>query len=186
MRPSRSTTVQIGRHLQERHRSDRAKLCHAWRIRQQVSMICIYPSTPVRHVKTSWVHEEVDSLLRAWSFSDDHDTQKHFGVFIDRPAPTRLHRPAVHWHDVYTASSRTNLYCTEHNIDQKLLKCISRLSSPFHQLGLLVQVASAGSLIWYQSPWSRVQILAFTIYSKVPAASCHARPLAASLAHYTR
>jgi hypothetical protein len=47
-----------------------------------------------------------------------------------------------------------------------VLKCISELSSPFHQFRLLVALASAWSLTWYQSPGSRVRILVFAIYYK--------------------
>jgi hypothetical protein len=47
-----------------------------------------------------------------------------------------------------------------------MLKCISELPSPFHQFGLLVALASAWSLTWYQSPGSRVRVLVFAIYYK--------------------
>jgi hypothetical protein len=47
-----------------------------------------------------------------------------------------------------------------------VLKCICELPSPFHQFGLLVALASAWSLTWYQSPGSRVQVLVFAIYYK--------------------
>jgi hypothetical protein len=43
---------------------------------------------------------------------------------------------------------------------------ISELPSPFHQFGLLVALASAWSLTWYQSPGSRVRVLVFAIYCK--------------------
>jgi hypothetical protein len=63
-----------------------------------------------------------------------------------------------------------------HNTDRKwmffswargrLLKCISELPSPFYQFGLLVALASAWSLTWYQSSGSRVRVLVFAIYCK--------------------
>jgi hypothetical protein len=51
-----------------------------------------------------------------------------------------------------------------------VLKCISELPSPFHQFGLLVALASAWSLTWYQSPRSRVRVLVFVIYCKIAVA----------------
>jgi hypothetical protein len=52
----------------------------------------------------------------------------------------------------------------------RLLMCISELPSPFHQFGLLVALASAWSLTWYQSPGSRVWVLVFAIYCKIAVA----------------
>jgi hypothetical protein len=52
-------------------------------------------------------------------------------------------------------------------------------TSPFHQFELLVALASAWSLTWYQSLRSRVQVLAFAIYYKIvvtPRCRC-TRPL---------
>jgi hypothetical protein len=51
-----------------------------------------------------------------------------------------------------------------------VLKCISELPSPFHQFGLLVELVSAWSLTWYQSPGSRVRVLVFVIYCKIDVA----------------
>jgi hypothetical protein len=51
-----------------------------------------------------------------------------------------------------------------------LLKCISELPSSFHQFALLVALASAWNLTWYQSPGSRVRVLVFTIYWKITVA----------------
>jgi hypothetical protein len=57
-----------------------------------------------------------------------------------------------------------------HCLPSGLLKCISELSSPFYQFGLLVVLASAWSLTWYQSPGSRVRVLVFAIYCKIAVA----------------
>jgi hypothetical protein len=51
-----------------------------------------------------------------------------------------------------------------------VLKCISELPSPFHQFRLLVALASAWSLTWYQSPGYRVWVLVFVIYCKIAVA----------------
>jgi hypothetical protein len=51
-----------------------------------------------------------------------------------------------------------------------VLKCISELPSPFHQFRLLIALASAWSLTWYQSPGSWVRVLVFAIYSKIAVA----------------
>jgi hypothetical protein len=48
-----------------------------------------------------------------------------------------------------------------------LLKCISKLPSPFHQFRFLVALASAWSLTWYQTPGSRVRVLVFAIIVKL-------------------
>jgi hypothetical protein len=43
-------------------------------------------------------------------------------------------------------------------------------TNPFHQFGLLVALASAWSLTWYQSPGSQVRVLVFAIYCKIAVA----------------
>jgi hypothetical protein len=52
-------------------------------------------------------------------------------------------------------------------IAKVMLKCISELPSHFHKFGLLVALASAWSLTWFQSPGSRVRVLVLEFYCKI-------------------
>lgn len=71
----------------------------------------------------------------------------HMAIYTSEIYMHVLASPSHTWEGV----SRVYVDCTSH----------------FHQFGLLVALTSAWSLIWYQSPWSWVRNIAFTIYPKL-------------------